>query len=170
MASLMEELLDVLHQEEEQYHKLIALAEKKTEALIAARVQEIQDIALGEQEVVEVILRCEKKCDEVIQDMGIVLGRDTGELTVSQLIDMLDRQPQEQAKLREVYTQLGETAKRMKACNDKNRMLVEQAQELVEFDLTLFRSMRTAPETANYSKDATSAAPVKGSGRFDQKQ
>lgn len=170
MASLMEELLEVLHEEEEQYEKLIALAEQKTEALVAAKVQDIQEIAQGEQEIVEVIKRCEKKCDEVIQDMGIVLGRDTGELTVSQLIDMLDKQPKEQEQLRTVYTRLGETARRMKACNDKNRMLVEQALELVEFDLTLFRSMRTAPETANYSKDATSAAPVKGNGRFDQKQ
>lgn len=170
MASLMEELLEVLHEEEEQYDKLIALAKQKTEALVAAKVQDIQEIAQGEQEIVEVIKRCEKKCDEVIQDMGIVLGRDTGELTVSQLIDMLDKQKEEQEQLRTVYTRLGETARRMKVCNDKNRMLVEQALELVEFDLTLFRSMRTAPETANYSKDATSAAPVKGNGRFDQKQ
>lgn len=170
MASLMDELLEVLNEEEVQYQKLIALAEEKTQALVAANVQDIQDIAQGEQEVVAVIQRCEKKCDEVIKDMGIVLGRDTEDLTISQLIGMLDKQPQEQAKLKEVYTHLGETAKKMKVCNERNQMLVEQALELVEFDLTLFRSMRTAPETANYSKDATNAAPVKGIGKFDQKQ
>lgn len=170
MASLMEELLDVLQEEDRQYQELIALAEQKTEALIASKIVEIQEIAEGEQAVVEVIKRCEKKCDEVIKDMGIVLGKDTESLTVSELIDLLEKQPEEQKKLREVYQSLGQTAKRMKACNDKNRMLVEQALEMVEFDLTLFRSLRTAPETANYSKDATSASQPKGIGGFDQKQ
>lgn len=170
MASLMDELLEVLHTEEEEYEKLITLSEKKTEALVAARIAEIQDIAEEEQAIVEVIQRCEKKCDEVIKDMGIVLGRDMEALTVTELIDMLVRQPAEKERLARVYGSLRETAARMKACNEKNRMLVEQALELVEFDLTLFRSMRMAPETANYSRDATSAAQIKSAGRFDQKQ
>lgn len=170
MASLMEDLLEVLNEEQEQYEQLIELAQRKTDALVASEIVTIQEIAEEEQAVVEVIGRCEKRCDEVIKDMGIVLGRDTQSLTVSELIDMLEKQPKEQAQLREVYRELGQTAKRMKACNDKNRMLVEQALELVEFDLTLFRSLRMAPETANYSKDATSASQPKGAGRFDQKQ
>ena len=92
MASLMEELLDVLHEEDNQYKKLIELSEKKTEALIAAKTIEIQEISEEESAIVEVIQRCEKKCDEVIQDMGIVLGRDMNSLTVSELIGMLDKQ------------------------------------------------------------------------------
>ncbi len=170
MASLMEDLLEVLHTEDEEYQKLIALSEKKTEALVSADVQNIQEIAQQEQDIVEVIQRCEKKCDEVIQDMGIVLGRDMQEITVAGLIDMLEKQPEEQKKLQEAYDNLLATARLMKTSNEKNKLLVDQALEMVEFDLTLFRSLRTAPETANYSKDATSASPVKGTGRFDQKQ
>lgn len=170
MASLMEELLDVLHEEDDEYKKLIELSEKKTQALISAKVTEIQEIAEAEQMIVEVIQRCEKKCDEIIKDMGIVLGRDMESLTVTELIDMLGKQPQEQAKLQAEYDKLIVTAKKMKECNERNRILVEQALEMVEFDLTLFRSYRMAPETANYSKDATSAGQPKGSQRFDTKQ
>lgn len=170
MASLMEELIDVMHTEEEQYQKLIQLSEQKTEALVAVKVERIQEIAESEQAIVEVIQHCEKKCDEIIKDMGIVLGRDMESLSVAELIEMLGRQPMEQEKLKEEYTKLRETAIKMKACNEKNKILVEQALELVEFDLTLFKSLRMAPETANYSRDATSAAQFKGAGRFDQKQ
>lgn len=170
MASLMEELLDVLHEEDKEYKKLIELSGKKTQALISANVTEIQEIAEAEQLVVEVIQRCEKKCDEVIRDMGIVLGRDMESLTVAELIAMLEKQPQEQAKLQEEYDKLCVTARQMKELNEKNRVLVEQALEMVEFDLTLFRSYRMAPETANYNKDATSAGQTKGSRRFDHKQ
>jgi len=170
MASLMEELLDVLHAEDAEYKKLIELSEKKTQALVSAKIQEIQEIAEQEQAIVEVIQRCEKKCDEVIKDMGIVLGRDMDSLTVTELIGMLGRQPKEQEKLQTEYDKLVETAKKMKECNERNRILVEQALEMVEFDLTLFRSYRMAPETANYCKDATSAGQHGGSQRFDQKQ
>lgn len=170
MASLMEDLLDVLHTEDEEYQKLIVLSEKKTDALVSADVQGIQEIAQQEQDIVEVIRRCEKKCDEVIQDMGIVLGRDMQEITVAGLIDMLEKQPEEQKKLQEAYDKLLATARLMKNSNEKNKLLVDQALEMVEFDLTLFRSLRTAPETANYGRDATSASPIKGTGRFDQKQ
>lgn len=170
MASLMDELIEVLQIEDEKYQQLIQLSEHKTEALIAANVVEIQELAEAEQAVVEVIQHCEKKCDEIIKDMGIVLGRDMESLSVTELIDMLGRQPAEQARLQKEYDKLRETATRMKASNEKNQMLVEQALELVEFDLTLFRSLRTAPETANYSRDATSAAQIKGVGGFDQKQ
>lgn len=172
MASLMEELLDVLQQEEEQYTKLVGLSEAKTEALVSASVKEIQEIAEEEQAIVEVIQRCEKKCDEVIKDMGIVLGRDMDAVTVVELIDMLEKQPEEQTKLKKAYDRLLEVAVKMKACNERNRILVEQALELVEFDLTLFRSLRMAPETANYSKDAVTTDSMKntGKGRFDTKQ
>lgn len=170
MASLMEELMEVMHTEEDQYQKLIRLSEQKTEALVAVKVDEIQEIAEAEQAVVEVIQRCEKKCDEIIKDMGIVLGRDMESLSVTELIGMLGRQPLEQEKLKKEYNRLRETATKMKACNEKNRILVEQALELVEFDLTLFKSLRMAPETANYGRDATSAGQIKGAGRFDQKQ
>ena len=83
---------------------------------------------------------------------------------------MLHKQPEEQAKLQQEYDKLLETAKKMKTCNERNRVLVEQALEMVEFDLTLFRSYRMAPETANYSKDAVNVGQTKGSQRFDQKQ
>lgn len=102
--------------------------------------------------------------------MGIVLGKDTRKLTVAQVVDLLSRQPGEQQKLKEVYDELIATAHKMKNSNERNRILVNQAMELLDFDLTLYRSMRMAPETANYSKDALNAASIQGNGRFDTKQ
>ena len=41
---------------------------------------------------------------------------------------------------------------------------------MVEFDLTLLRSMRQAPETANYDKNAYNTGDILGSSGFDAKQ
>lgn len=170
MASLMEELLDVLGTEEKEYKKLIELSGQKTKALIAADIKTVQEIAEKEQDYVELIQKCEKKCNEVITDMGIVLGKDTEEITVIELISMLEKQPKEQHKLQIVYDNLITTAKKMKVCNERNKMLVDQALELVEFDLTLYQSMRMAPENANYSKEALNTSAAQEQGRFDAKQ
>lgn len=41
---------------------------------------------------------------------------------------------------------------------------------MVEFDLTLLKSMRQAPETANYNKNACNTGDLLGSSGFDAKQ
>lgn len=170
LASLMEEMLDVLQKENGEYNKLLSLSEEKTQALIKSDITRILEISEKEQEVVDVIKKCEAKCDEVIADMGIVLGRDTQKLTVAEVVDLLSRQPGEQQKLRTTYDELVRTAGKMKDSNERNKILVNQAMELLEFDLTLYRSLRMAPETANYSKDALNTASIQGNGRFDTKQ
>ena len=50
------------------------------------------------------------------------------------------------------------------------RQLVNQAMELVEFDMALLKSMRQAPETANYNRQAYNTGELLGSGGFDAKQ
>ena len=45
-----------------------------------------------------------------------------------------------------------------------------QAMELVEFDMALLKSMRQAPETANYNRQAYNTGELLGSGGFDAKQ
>ena len=58
----------------------------------------------------------------------------------------------------------------MEAINEQNEILLNQALEMVEFDLTLLKSMRQAPETANYNKNACNTGDLLGSSGFDAKQ
>ena len=58
----------------------------------------------------------------------------------------------------------------MHECNKRNEALLQQALEMVEFDLTLFKSMRQAPETANYDKNACNTGDLLGNSGFDAKQ
>jgi len=56
--------------------------------------------------------------------------------------------------------------------NEQNRDLIQQSLEMVEFDLNLIHSMKSAPQTANYNKGAYTAGTVIGTdtGSFDAKQ
>ena len=56
--------------------------------------------------------------------------------------------------------------------NEQNRILIENALEMVEFDMNMLQAMKNAPETANYNKGAYNTGThmgVDGSG-FDARQ
>ena len=60
-----------------------------------------------------------------------------------------------------------EAANHMQSLNEQNSVLIRQAIELNEFDLTLFKSLRQAPETANYDRSAANTGSLLGGGGFD---
>lgn len=86
------------------------------------------------------------------------------------MIGYLDKQPVEQEKLTKQRDRLLDAGARMRALNQQNEALLKQALEMVEFDLTLLRSMRQAPETANYDRNAYNTGDILGGSGFDAKQ
>lgn len=61
MASLMEDLIDVLNKEEEQYQGLIELGKKKREVVIRADIKTLDEITATEQEVASNLQNLAKK-------------------------------------------------------------------------------------------------------------
>lgn len=170
MASLMEELLDVLGEEEKQYEELIELADVKKDAVIKADIEELGRITVREQDAASVLLNLTNKRTRVLGDMATVLGKDPSEMTIAKMIGYLEKQPEEQSRLREKQERLLEVGTKMRTLNQQNEALLKQALEMVEFDLTLLRSMKQAPETANYNKNAYNTGQLLGSSGFDAKQ
>lgn len=91
-------------------------------------------------------------------------------MTIQKMIGYLESQPEEQRVLAERRDRLLEVGSQLKLMNAQNEALLRQAQEMVEFDLTLLRSMRQAPETANYDKNAYNTGKLLGGSGFDAKQ
>ena len=86
-------------------------------------------------------------------------------------IDLLKKQPEEQKKLQEVHTKLGNTLKKMVRVNESNKMLMKESMEILEFEMNLVKGLKMAPETNNYTKGAYSAGGTEyGAGAFDAKQ
>lgn len=105
-----------------------------------------------------------------MHDMAVVLNKPEDDFTLTTIIDMLGSQPKERERLQNVKDQLKTTLEEVRKINEQNQILLKQALDMVEFDLTLFRSMRSAPETANYDKNAYNTGEVLGSSGFDAKQ
>ena len=86
------------------------------------------------------------------------------------MIEILQRQPKEQEELAKLRAKLKETLAEMKNINEQNQTLITQALEMVEFDMALIKSIRQAPETANYNRQAYNTGDILGSSGFDAKQ
>lgn len=172
MASLMENLMDVLEEEGGYYDALLELSMKKTEVIVSNDIPALQQITEQEQLLVDQVNDVDKRRMGIMEDMANVMNRDVGTLTIPVLIKALDARAQEQRRLSEASDKLKETVKAMAQINEQNRELLQSALEMVEFDLNLVRGLKAAPQTAEYNKGAMNAgnymAPSRGG--FDAKQ
>ena len=168
----MENLIDVLYKEAKEYETLLGLSMKKTPIIVASKVEELQKITDEEQEVVGRIHGLDKERISVTKDIANVLNKDVKTMTISDVVKVLDKRPEEQRKLQDAQNKLSEVAKQLQRVNNQNSMLIEKALELVGYEINLYQAMKRAPETANYNRGAyntglTYGAPNKG---FDAKQ
>jgi flagellar biosynthesis/type III secretory pathway chaperone len=133
-------------------------------------VPALEKLTIIEQARSDELLSLSNKQIQVLNDIKTVLGRADEKLTVTTLIGYLASQPQVQEKLTIARDDLIAAAKRVQDKNQQNVILLHHAIEMTEFDITLFKSMRQAPETANYDKNAYNTGTILGTSGFDAKQ
>ena len=172
MASLMENLIEVLDLESQEYENLLGLSMKKTPVIVAGELEELAKITDEEQIVVSKINRLEQKREDVFADIANVINKDVNTLMLADLVEMLKERPEEQQKLARVHDRLSTAVHDVKVVNEQNRILIENALEMVEFDMNMLQAMKAAPETANYNKGAYNTGEHMGVGGtgFDAKQ
>ena len=171
MASLMENLIDVLDKECSEYEVLLALSQKKTPIIVGGNLEELQKITDEEQEVVSRVGNLEKRRITVTADIANVLNKDVNTLKLAHLVEMLAGRPSEQRKLSESHDRLQRVVRELQRINEHNKELLNNALEMVEFELNMYQAMKTAPETANYNRSAYNAGDIMGVNRgFDTRQ
>ena len=172
MASLMEDLIDCLEQEEKEFSRLLTLSRKKTPVIVNNKVNELEKITDEEQIIVSSITSLESKREAVTKDIAEVINKDVEELKLTTLIELMSGQPGERKRLSDVHDRLSGTVRQIRQINENNAELIQHALEMVNFDLSIMSAMRQAPETANYSRGAVNTGAMLGraSGGFDAKQ
>ena len=170
MASLMEELISTLSQEKELYLDLLPIAEEKTKAIVENNLEKLQEITDREQTAVGRISALDRKREEVINNMGIVLGRKPQELTLAELIRITEKQPKDQAALAELKDSLGTAVRKLADVNERNNILIKHSLDMIQFNMNLLQSTRMV-QGNNYTRSAGESIPgVAQTGMFDAKQ
>lgn len=172
MASLMENMIEVLQDECREYEELCKLSKEKTSIIVAGDLPGLEKMTEAEQEVVGRINKLEKKRLEVTSDIANVMNMDPNNMKVRDLIPLLASRPTEQKKLQDTCDKLQKVVGEMKTANEQNGELIKHSLEMVEFDLNLLQAMKGAPETANYGRGAYNTGSQIGNVKhgFDAKQ
>ena len=168
MASLIEELIDTLDLENNEYTELLELSKQKTPIIINGEIEVLNNITAKEQEHTDKIAALENKRTQVVEDIATVLNMDVKTITVKKIIDLLNGQEKEQNALAEVHDKLKMTLNDMAVINDMNKQLIQESLELVDFDINFLNSLNQYPETANYNRNAYNA-PTYANSTFDAK-
>ncbi|MGP1612325.1 MAG: flagellar protein FlgN [Catonella sp.] len=169
MASLIEELIRVLSDEEKIYSEIIPIAEKKTQIIVNNDLQSLTGITEEEQELVGKISKLEKKRQEVIRNIGIVMNKKESELNFITIIDLLKGQETEQEELRNLHDKLKRTIETLDLVNERNQMLIKQSLEMIDFDINLIQSLRSSPGLGQYNTASEVEVQGMSKGIFDAK-
>ena len=158
MASLIEELTQTLEEESAIYEDLIPLAERKTQVIVANDLQALQSITEQEQSAVDRIGALERKRQEVIVNIGIVLNRNPSTLDFRTLIAILEGQEAEQDALRRLHDRLRQTVGRLSDIN-------------MNFIQSTWMSPGMSQAGSQYGKSASEVQmSASQTGMFDAKQ
>ena len=146
MASLIENLIDVLNTEYSLYEELYQLSLKKTPVIVAGNLEELSAITGEEQARAKKLQELEKKREAVVKDIAMVLNLNTKDVTVKSLVIALNGQ-KEQKSLSEIHDKLKKILKDFGTVNDMNKHLVQDSLDMAEFNLNLYRSASSMPQT-----------------------
>lgn len=172
MASLIDNLIQTLNSENDEYQKLLKLSHGKTDVIVRADLDNLTRITDEEQEIVGKINSLENTREKTMKEIARILNTDVNGLKLEVLISLLNKTPREQQELAAIHDKLKLTLGEMKLVNERNEMLLKEAIEMVNFNVNMVQAMRKAPETANYGRSAYSTGTMLGgvTGGFDAKQ
>ncbi len=170
MPGLIDELVETMSKENDIYKELIPIADEKTRVIIRNDLDALQVITDKEQRTVERINALERKREEVIVNIGTVLSRNPRTLDMKALMKIMEKQPAEREKLSRIHDELKETLKRLVTINERNKVLIQQSLEMIEFNMNLIQGTRMSPGVNNYTRGASQEMPQAGTRMFDAKQ
>lgn len=171
MASLIENLIMTLEQESELYELLTKESMDKTAVIVSNDLERLSQANEREQRIVDDITAISHKRNLALQEIATVLGKDASTITVSEVIQLMEKQPEFQHPLITVRDRLLKQAELLKQTNLHNQGLLKESLEMTEYSINLVQSMNQAPETANYNRGNYSGAKLGGSySSFDAKQ
>lgn len=165
MASLIEELIETLEEQNKIYENLLEIASKKKVAIIENNIPNLQEIVAQENTIVGRNLRLDKKRSELFDDMGIVLNKKNANL--SDIIEAIKGQEGEKSLIK-IKEKAEDILPKLKNLNDQNQELIQMSMDYVEYSMNLIRGGATGKPT--YYDSAGNEINVSDKKMFDARQ
>ncbi len=138
MAGLINELIVNLNEMNDLYEQLIESGKEKREVIIKNNIEELQKINSNENILVGKTLKLDKKREELFSDIAFVLNKPSENITLTKLIEYIDKQA-EAEDVRKARDRASHLLAKLKEINESNRILIEEALNQTEFSMNVLR-------------------------------
>ncbi len=153
MASLIENLIIQLNEEYAVYEELLQVSMEKTSAIVSNDLDRLKNTTDKEQFLVDKVTGLESNRRQTMSNIANVLNKKSTELTIMNVVEFLEGQPEFHHPLLEINEKLAKLARKLRDVNDHNQNLIKESLSMIEYNINLLQNLSRAPETAEYSKD-----------------
>ena len=172
MASIIENLITELNDEYALYEQLLQVSMEKTGAIVSNNLDRLSETTEKEQRLADALASVEHRRRETMTNVANILGKRPDDVKVMDVVTFLEGQPEFHDPLLAINEKLAKLARKVWEVNGHNQNLIQDALEMIEYNINLMQNLNRAPETAEYSKEMfkSNAAYAGGAdvpGRFD---
>lgn len=153
MASLIENLITELNEEYAVYEKLLRVSMEKTSAIVSNDLERLRETTDKEQLFVDTVTGLEADRRQTMDNIATVLNRKKGEITIMNVVEFLEGQPEFHDPLLEINEKLAKLVRKLRSVNEHNQNLITESLSMIEYDINLLQNLNRAPETAEYNRD-----------------
>ena len=172
MASIIENLITELNDEYALYEQLLQVSMEKTGAIVSNNLDRLSETTEKEQRLADALASVEHRRRETMTNVANILGKRPDDVKVMDVVTFLEGQPEFHDPLLAINEKLAKLARKVREVNGHNQNLIQDALEMIEYNINLMQNLNRAPETAVYSKEmfkgnAAYAGGADVPGRFD---
>jgi len=136
MASLIEELLDTLTEQRQNYDELLVLSVEKANTIKNHDMELLQKITAAEFAIIGKNQKLDVKREEIVANVGIVLNQDPQGLTITKIAEIIKDQ-KESAPLIALRDDLERILVSLKEATERNKVLIETSLDSINFSVSL---------------------------------
>jgi len=108
--------------------------------------------------------------EEIIKQIAQVLKVSKDQITVSDLVRVLEKVPQEQKALQQAQIEMLEILQELKKVNDNNKKLIKQSLDFIDFSVNLIQTSKNASSGSYTSGGMSQYGSSTGQSYFDSKR
>ncbi len=139
---MWKELIEQLYELEKTYRALIALSERKHQALVVLDMKALEQMNAEEAKLAQQIRKLEQARQKALIDLSVEYRGITKETRMKELIRLAPG-PQHRQILSKLYQALDASTKRAAELRDQNRFLTESALRAVKYHLNRLGGAKT---------------------------
>ncbi len=138
MASLIEDLINMLQDQFNNLQDLLGLSEEKKDVIVQNNLEQLQFITGLENTLISRNNKFEKAINELMSDIAMVLNLDQSSVKLSTVSTALNSPEKEQ--LNELTEKIILVATKLKEVNEQNRILIDHSLDYINFTVNLYSS------------------------------